>query len=1055
MNSSNHHTFSSPEVFVVEASAGSGKTYALAKRYVQLVLNPSLHKGAVPIRTILALTFTNKAAFEMKARILQFLKKIALKDVAPREFENIVSPLGLSLDQASDEAFAAMDYLIRNYNFFQVQTIDKFINALLSGCAFKIGLTSGFRIKTNSQEYLLYSLDQMIDDALDNASMRGLLESFLHQYLYIENRSGWFPKEDILAIISSLFAQYNTYGKPLSLSKTTIDELIKKKKYILDLMNQLKTLLPADVDARFRKALDSFLKKHTRGFDIDTLSEYFAREDLPLRKNATASREVHALWSRIHKNLKQLCEEEAYSLFNPYIAIFEQIRKNFIAFSAHDDVLFLEELNSKAASLFDEDYVTVEELYYRLATRFHHYLVDEFQDTSRLQWHNLEKMVEEALSTGGSLFYVGDKKQAIYGFRGGESALFDTTKERFSMFNVKTDILSKNWRSHKAIVEFNNTVFALSHLRDFISAKEKYEQEKNKKNAVVFNEQDLEEIDAIFKDSQQSGDAAHDQGYVRMEVIDAEKRQDCNEQVRAKVLALIGDLKKRFEYRDMAILTRGNKEIEMMTNWLLEQNIPVESERTSNIKENALIQEIMAFLQFLNSPIDNVAFTQFILGSFFAKAVGAGNQELHAFVFGLRDKLRREKDFYLYTEFRKTYPLLWKDYIDEFFRNVGLYPLYELVMSLYSRFNILSHFAEDQGFLMHLLELIRLQEEESSDVDSFLNYYDRLAGEKLYVEVTDANAVKLLTIHKSKGLEFPVVILPFLGMDVQVGSSNANYQQSYILHEEPEAISLFRLKSKYYSFSDELYHIYREEYKKAFISELNNIYVALTRPCCELYGFIPKKAGNAFNFVQLLIPPESFVNGKPVHYDFAQSQKQAIVSLAPSRCRDWIAYLVEEFPEETVADKHAQRRRGDVLHFMLALVENLKEQALPDLMEEIEAKAQAQFPLFEGLGACCQCVEAVLKEATLRKFFWFEEGEAFNEKDMVNQYGDTKRIDRLMIGKDEVFIIDYKSSEDTKGRDQEQVQGYLSLVQGLYPQKNVKGFLLYLDTREVKEIDQG
>ena len=116
---------------------------------------------------------------------------------------------------------------------------------------------------------------------------------------------------------------------------------------------------------------------------------------------------------------------------------------------------FLPELNRRARLLFDEGMVSVEELYYRLATRFHHYLLDEFQDTSYLQWQNLELMIEEALSTGGTLFYVGDKKQAIYGFRGGEVKLFDQVKGRFAQFNVQTENLSTNYRSEKAVVEFN------------------------------------------------------------------------------------------------------------------------------------------------------------------------------------------------------------------------------------------------------------------------------------------------------------------------------------------------------------------------------------------------------------------------------------------------------------------------------------------------------------------------------------------------------------------------------------------------------------------------
>nr|MBP6343650.1 UvrD-helicase domain-containing protein [Candidatus Omnitrophota bacterium] len=156
--------FECPEVRVVEASAGSGKTFALAKRYVQLLISSSHQESA--LRTILAITFTNKAAIEMKARILEFLKKIALSKLSAAEYKEIVSPLNLTEEEAGGRAFRVMEALIRNYNFFQVQTIDSFINALLSGCSFKINLSANFDIRRNTHEYIAKALDRLIDRAV-------------------------------------------------------------------------------------------------------------------------------------------------------------------------------------------------------------------------------------------------------------------------------------------------------------------------------------------------------------------------------------------------------------------------------------------------------------------------------------------------------------------------------------------------------------------------------------------------------------------------------------------------------------------------------------------------------------------------------------------------------------------------------------------------------------------------------------------------------------------------------------------------------------------------
>jgi len=277
-------TFQFPEVRVVEASAGSGKTYALAKRYIQLLLNPALHLEQIPMRNILAITFTNKASFEMKARILEFLKATALRRLSKAQQEDILAPIGVSPQAASKKAFNIMEGLIRNYNFFQVQTIDKFINALLSGCAFKVGLTANFKIKTNADEYLQYSLDELIDLAAHHKDIRQSFAHFLHNYLYLENRTGWFPKQDMLSIISALFSQHNTYGLRFKRGPFSSQDVLKKKKLILSQIKELGQNLPEATDKRFVKSLENFLKKHTEGFDIDSISDYFAREFIPVRK---------------------------------------------------------------------------------------------------------------------------------------------------------------------------------------------------------------------------------------------------------------------------------------------------------------------------------------------------------------------------------------------------------------------------------------------------------------------------------------------------------------------------------------------------------------------------------------------------------------------------------------------------------------------------------------------------------------------------------------------------------------------------------------------------
>ncbi len=191
-----HRNFQFPQVCVVEASAGSGKTFELAKRYLQLLINPGLKIQEIPLRNILAITFSNKATIEMKQRILDFLKKIALDQFSSQEEkQEIFSGLGVEELLARKKAFLILDELFRNYNFFQVQTIDSFINAILSACAFRLDLSANFRIKTDALDYLAYGLDILIDRAATDKKVAKAFADFLKQYLSLENKTGWFPKK--------------------------------------------------------------------------------------------------------------------------------------------------------------------------------------------------------------------------------------------------------------------------------------------------------------------------------------------------------------------------------------------------------------------------------------------------------------------------------------------------------------------------------------------------------------------------------------------------------------------------------------------------------------------------------------------------------------------------------------------------------------------------------------------------------------------------------------------------------------------------------------------
>lgn len=1044
----NPFPFHSPEVRVVEASAGSGKTFALAKRYVQLLIaSPNPEAG---LRTILAITFTNKAAVEMKARILEFLKKIALGNLSKIEQEEIIAPLGLTDQEAGQRAFRVMENLIRNYNFFQVQTIDSFINALLCGCSFKINLSANFRIRRNSHEYIAASLDRLIDRAVTDKDVRQSFQHFLHQYLFIENRSGWFPKKDLFKILTSMFGQSNFFSLDFFAGGSHAQDLFIKKKNILKLMQELCHILPNCTHATFAKKFPDFLKERPDSFDLDDVSDYFHREEFPAVKGGELSREVEHLWGKIRRELKDLSEMEAATLFNSYIDVFQMTLQEFKSLATKEDVLFLEELNKKARSLFDDGLVTVEELYYRLATRFHHYMIDEFQDTSRLQWENLTLMVEEALSTGGSLFYVGDKKQAIYGFRGGESLLFDELKDRFSMFNVQEEILANNWRSRREIVEFTNKIFGMENLERFIGAKEDYEREKNKKNAVLLTANDLQTVQHVFANARQQARLGFEGGLVRVERIECDKKDEREELCRQKILELLADLRGRYSLSNIAILTRNNSDVEMVTGWLLEAGIDVQSDRTSNIKNNKTIQEIESLLRFLDSPIDNVHFANFIIGDVFAKTSGMPSSVFHNFIFELRPRISKDSTFYIYREFRERFPDLWERFFEDFFKNVGLYPLYEFTVNLIERLRVIENFPNDRGFVMHFLGVIKNQEKDHGDLSTFLEYFEEPLPEDLFVVIRGHDAVRILTVHKAKGLEFPVVILPSLEMDVKVGSGGKDGQQSFVAVHGEEGIHLVRLKDKYRHFSPQINDLYEKEYKHSFLSELNTIYVALTRAVHELYIFVPSKAGSGSNPAQFLIPEEHFAIGQPSSQE-KKTKKDSRLELVPSLSRDWMGFLREEF-SEPVFDAKEARRQGEIMHYALSFIGNLNVVDLVECFNKARQAIALEFPGFSEWSSLEKEINKLIALPQFKPFFYTGQDEVLCECEIVDALGETKRVDRIVISGERLAVIDFKSSKDDPAAHEKQVRDYMKLVAKLYPSRKIQGWLIYWNDGGLNEV---
>ncbi len=1047
-------TINPSEVYVVEASAGSGKTYALAQRYLALLFDPALRPEDIPLKNILAITFTNKACFEMKARIVLFLKQLALDRFdRPADKQRLLERFCIGEEDGRRKAFAIMEAITRTYNYFQVQTIDSFINSILSGCAFKLDLSADFRIKHDYREYLAYSFDTLIEEANSDPGVRKHFHDFLQSYLHLENKKGWFPKQDILDIMKILLAACNTYGARFKPFERGYPDILAKRKEILEMMRRLKAEFPENANMVTWKKFANDFGDLSGPNEINAFFTPFSKETFLMRKGFECPEAVLELWRGIKDEIRLLCEWEAASRFNAYIEIFSGVQRHFLQASRDDDIMFLEELNNQARRLFGDGQVTVPELYYRLATQFRHFLIDEFQDTSVLQWGNLNAMVEEALANGGSLFYVGDKKQAIYRFRGGEVQLIDAVKDEFGRFSVVSEALKTNYRSQKAVVEFNNAVFSRENIAGMLS-----KIGDGKKNAVMLEEKDIQDISGVFAGSKQEYTPGHSAGFVSVRDVDIDNRQDAKDFIKEDALRLVSSLSSRFRYRDIAFLCRTNDEVELVTSWLLERQLPVESEKTLNIREHPLVKEIVAFLRFLNSPIDDLSFATFVMGEIFTSASGLPAGKIREFLFQAHSGRDKDQGRYLYRAFRAKFPEIWDRYVEEFFKTVGFVPLYELAVTIIRTYGVLDRFAPAQGFIMKFLEVIKEQEDDYQNIDSFLEFFENELAESLYVHVSASDSINVVTIHKAKGLEFPAVIVPFFEMNIRVGGGQ-NRSRAFVVDSlGRDYLRLINLKKgEYTGFSPVLEARYRQEYKKALVDEFNSLYVACTRAREELYIYVPKKSGQSVNIAAGLIPDgqREFGSISAGKYQPGESGRGApLVPIGIPRYSDWIDFLKDEFISLKQVKERALFARGEVMHAVLAEIEDISSGNIREMVAAACERVAFRYPLFFEWPSVVTAVKRLLESDQAKDIFDVSGAEVYREKGLVDERGNARRVDRIVIRGGDMLIVDYKSSRPADTAEYRgQVQGYAAILRQIHPGVKMRGILLYLDELSIEDVD--
>jgi len=566
-----------PHVTVLKASAGSGKTYSLAERFVQFLLSDKIHPNH--LRNILAITFSNNAAKEMKERILLWLKNLYFRD--PEKTEEFAEIVSLEKEDIAEKAGATIDGILKNYTEFQVKTIDSFMTSIYKASAVDLGYSPDFDIVLDPKEIMAYAFDRFLRRVREKTPEAEFLEKLLE--VIVENRGGgsaylWDPSQVLLEEIVEL---YNKLSGIVKEAKTVDAEgrMESIKNEIRETAESLNGSIEASGLTKSRGSSFYKILEMVRGNAFPDLVDK-GLSSVPVIKpkketEMTQYEKISEQWGFLGRHIKKYIELYAAAYYGPFLRTYEAFKDIVEESKKREGAIFIHDVNKKLSDYLNHEIVP--DVYFRIGETIYHYLIDEFQDTSPIQWANLFPLIENSLSQGGSLLAVGDTKQAIYGFRNADYGIMKglESSSPFSSAHHHVKELEVNYRSLERVIDFSKTFF-----RKVIALDEQY-REPARRSGLMDYEQRVEK-------------GHRDSGYV--EVIRCEKKEgglpEKNE-IQDLIKALI---ERGYSWSDIAILAYRNEDVVNITTWLNEVAVPFVSYSSLDIRTRKLTAEVVALL---------------------------------------------------------------------------------------------------------------------------------------------------------------------------------------------------------------------------------------------------------------------------------------------------------------------------------------------------------------------------------------------------------------------------------------------------------------------------
>ena len=1030
---------------VYKSGAGSGKTFTLVKEFLRLSLSDP-NKIHFNFKRILAVTFTNKAAAEMKERVLKYLEEICHSQELPEIGKILTRDLNINEPELKLRSTELLTHILHSYSELSIGTIDSFTHKIVKTFAYELDLPVNFNIETDINSFYNLIIAELFASIGSDPKTTELLKDYALSKA--TDNSSWDPERSIKKFVKLLEQENATeyLNQIKDISEMELDELAAQiESSVLTFRNDLKEIAlktkdflksknisTEDLIGKSRSPLNILDKCINGSLKDDDFEQKGLIKALESGEWLNTHKEYNINITRSIKDLGQYYSEHSGRVsLNRMLAKhmhlirlikkIEEISRNK---KEEEQIVFISEFNRKIFELISNEPTPF--IYERLGEKYHHYLLDEFQDTSTLQWQNILPLLDHSLSSGYYNLVVGDGKQSIYRWRNANVKQFinlpgdknkatsSVEKERLDTLerNYRYDYLNVNRRSSSTIVEFNNKIF--SALSDRLLNGE------GKK--IYHNQEQISSSDKI--------------GYVEVHtgVINANEHNDLNltEMLKQVKKALLDG----FNAKDICIITRKKSHGTEAAQMLCSNSIPVVSSESLLLKNNSEVNVLFSFLKYLADRSD---------------LISAGNV-LH-YLFEI-DRIKSEELYRSFQQLNKTKDLfLVLDQLNINLQesNIRLTNLLDTCIRLCELFNLNQRNPIYVRFFLD--QVTEFNVSGKNNLADFIKWWDIKKYKASVIIPETSNAVRIMTVHASKGLEFPVVIIPFCNWrlhEMEDKWVNLNGTGSKL------PVSILPITSSLISCG--LEEVFHNERSEEILDNLNLLYVAFTRASERLHILAYRKEGVTHDSVDKWIvdyfaQENASTEKRIMTYGEMISPSKINKKVLPELILPQLSFNIDsntvrikERRSVSLNTSGSKLEYGITIHEILSKIKHHEEVEI-----ELENAVNNGLIKSDEKEILNKKIMQIIDHPLIKEYFTLSVNSK-TETEILTAQGEVIRPDKVAILKDKTVIIDYKTGLYEPRKHVQQMESYKTALEDL-GYKNIQKVLAFIDSGEVISLD--